>query len=240
MKGRALTWFAGKRLLGHGTPLGLRGLPPGTRLVRLVVRDRFGRKATATVRVRMRVVRRASASSRSRHGRCRGGRSASVLQLSATAPATLVVGKQRFAVGLRTRRVTIRLKPGKTPRLLRLVLVRSGVRTAEARADPAGRRAPHALPRRRARRGRTAGARAVTSRRPRSTPPTRCRSDVAVGDDRPRHPGRRHRQPGLERRLRRRGASATARSASPPRSSRPGPVRTAPSPSRSATPRSAA
>ena len=53
LRGRALTWFAGRRVLGHGRTLRVDGLPRGTRRLRLVARTPDGRSSAASVPVRL-------------------------------------------------------------------------------------------------------------------------------------------------------------------------------------------
>jgi hypothetical protein len=53
LTGRQLTWYAGKKLLGHGVSLGVT-LPKGRVAIRLVARDASARTSTATVTVTIR------------------------------------------------------------------------------------------------------------------------------------------------------------------------------------------
>ena len=53
LRGRALSWYAGHKRLGHGRKLTVR-LPAGRTALRLVARDRSGRRGVARLRVRVR------------------------------------------------------------------------------------------------------------------------------------------------------------------------------------------
>jgi hypothetical protein len=52
--GKRLTWFDGKRRLGRGATISVRGLPAGTRRLQLRAKDRNGRTGRATVTVKVR------------------------------------------------------------------------------------------------------------------------------------------------------------------------------------------
>jgi hypothetical protein len=53
LAGKQLSWYAGKKLLGHGVSLGVT-LPKGRTVIRLVARDAAGRKSSAAVTVTIR------------------------------------------------------------------------------------------------------------------------------------------------------------------------------------------
>ena len=53
LRGRALSWYAGRKRLGHGRKLTVR-LPAGRPVLRLVARDPSGRRGVARLRVRVR------------------------------------------------------------------------------------------------------------------------------------------------------------------------------------------
>lgn len=137
LRGRALTWFDGKRLIGHGGQVATQGLRAGRHRIRLAVRDHRGRRSSATVivrilpaRVRFRLLR--VPRSVSRRGRLLR------LRIAATGPAVLRVGGRRFAVDRRVRTVTLRIRPGRRTLSLAPTLVSGPYRTSVALAVARG------------------------------------------------------------------------------------------------------
>jgi hypothetical protein len=119
-------WYVGRRLVGRGRAVGATGLPPGTRTVRLVVRDR-GSTATASVRVRilrvtprlldLRVPRRLAPSARQL-----------ALRARASVPATARIGRRSFRLGTRARRMVVPIAPARRPLVLSIRLQGGGGR----------------------------------------------------------------------------------------------------------------
>ncbi len=107
LTGRALTWTAGGRKLGHGAQVRAR-LPRGARRLRLVARDRSGHRGVATLRLSVgaRTLRLLSASVPLRVPR--GARSVEV-RLRASARAVLTVAGRRFRIGAKGARVKVPL-----------------------------------------------------------------------------------------------------------------------------------
>jgi DNA-binding beta-propeller fold protein YncE len=127
--GRALRWFDGRRRLGRGEALNVTGLDRGRRAIRLVARDYAGRRSTASVAVRVTPVRPAFLRLDAPDRLSRRARKAR-LRVASTVAATLRVGRQRFRVGPGTRRVGVRVRPGR--RQLRLTLrLRAGGRQTQ-------------------------------------------------------------------------------------------------------------
>lgn len=126
--GRRLRWFDGKRRVGAGRRLLTPGLAPGRHTIALVATDAHGRRARATVPV---VVAPGDPHLTTLAAPKTLGRSARrvTLRVAATFPASLRVGRQRFAVGPRARRVRVRVAPGRSLLELRLVLGAAGRRT---------------------------------------------------------------------------------------------------------------
>ena len=128
LRGRSLTWFAGRRRLGTGERL-RRPLPAGTITLRLVARDRGGKSAAVTRRVRVAppalLLTRLEAPERVRAG----ARSVRI-RIGATTAAVLRAGGRSIRVGTRARRVTVPL-PARP---------RSGVLTIRLRVTSPGRR----------------------------------------------------------------------------------------------------
>jgi hypothetical protein len=120
LSGRRLRWYAGRKLLGIGATLSA-VLPAGTRVVRLVARDRAGRVGSASVGIRMqattplflRLTAPARLSRRARTLRVR---------VASTVPATLRLGSQHHSVGPRPRGVRFRVRRGRSTLRLRFVL----------------------------------------------------------------------------------------------------------------------
>ncbi len=125
LRGRALRWLSGRTLLGTGEQVAVATLPPGARSVTLVARDRYGRTGRATVGVRIRpaapVLLRASGPRRlSRRAR-------KVTIVLAVAPdAVATIGGRRFRVGRRARRLSVKVRPGRTTLVLRLRVTSGG------------------------------------------------------------------------------------------------------------------
>lgn len=125
--GRRLRWFDGRRAIGRGGQIAVSGLAAGRRRLRLVARDARGRTRTAAVTVRLRAAQptflRLSAPRRV-SGTARLLR----LRVASSIPATLRVGRQRFAVGRRMRSIRLRIRRGRSPLALRLILRAGGKR----------------------------------------------------------------------------------------------------------------
>ncbi len=121
-----LTWFDGKRRIGQGAALSVKGLGPGTHTIRVEARDGRGRVGRATVNVRVLpaaprlVIHSLPKKLSAQASRLR-------LRLSATLPAIVTAtGKGvrtrriRGQVGPRPRTATLAIRPGKSP--MRVVL----------------------------------------------------------------------------------------------------------------------
>jgi hypothetical protein len=128
LRGRALSWYAGRRLLGHGQRLTVR-LPAGRYALRLAARDRTGRASTA--RLRVRVERPPLRIARIEY-RQRLGRRARTLTVSiaASEPAVLSAAGRRYRVGAHARRIGLPLprRPRTGALRIRCVLSAAGGR----------------------------------------------------------------------------------------------------------------
>ena len=113
LKGRALTWYAGRKRLGRGAQIRAR-LPRGTRRLRLVARDRTGRSGSASMRVRVEApqLRILSLGVPLKVGR--NARSLKV-RIRPSAPATLTASGRRYR--LRPRRTTLTIRLPSRPRI---------------------------------------------------------------------------------------------------------------------------
>ena len=126
--GRRLRWYATAKRLGTGARLTVRGLPTGTRRVRLVAIDRFGRRAATSIRLRVfatppqfTVLRTPARLSR----RARTAR----LRVATAIPATLTVGGRRYNVDRTVRTITIAFRQTASVAVLRLRLHAAGKTT---------------------------------------------------------------------------------------------------------------
>jgi hypothetical protein len=119
-----LSWYVGRRRVGHGQRVSLRDLPPGSATVTLVATNQDGKIGSAHVRIRLvaqmpllRVLTRPK----------RIGRTATRLRLRvATAvPATLTISGQSLrrtsvVVSAHARMITVTVERGRRPVLLTL------------------------------------------------------------------------------------------------------------------------
>ena len=95
LRGRRLSWYSGKRRIARGEIASVAGLTAGRRRIRLVARDRSGRKASASVVVRL---DQAQPTFLRLAGPKRIGRRTRriTLRVSSSVPATLSVAGRRF------------------------------------------------------------------------------------------------------------------------------------------------
>jgi hypothetical protein len=126
LRGRALSWYAGHRRLGHGRSLAVR-LPAGRTVLRLVAVDRAGRRGVA--RLRVRVSRPALRLWRISYPRSlpRGARRLPV-RIAASERAVLRATGRRFRVGTRIRRVVLRVPRSGPVRIKAVLSARGGRR----------------------------------------------------------------------------------------------------------------
>ena len=116
LSGRALRWYAGRRLLGTGATLSAADLPAGTIRLRLLARDAQGHRARVSERIHVgrvapQVLEAAAAPV------TRGARSAT-LRIAAAQPATFVFAGRRTAVGPRVRTLSLPIPAGTTDVLI--------------------------------------------------------------------------------------------------------------------------
>jgi hypothetical protein len=130
LRGRALTWYAGRHRLGSGEQLEA-ALPAGRVLLRLVARDRTGHQTTLqrvlhVVAAPVRLLQ-LSAPDVVRH-RVR----TITVRIAASTAATLTAGAQRYHVGRRPRTIVVRLptRPATGLLTLPIELVAGGPRAA--------------------------------------------------------------------------------------------------------------
>jgi hypothetical protein len=136
LAGHQLRWTLGRRLLGTGSQITVSGLPAGVRRIDLVARDRFGRTGVASLVVRLRAARPLFLTLQAPRALGRRARSLR-LTVSSSLDATLVVRvaglrPQRFAVGRRTRHLTVHILRSRNLLSLRLSLSAGGLARATA------------------------------------------------------------------------------------------------------------
>src|SRR5262249_52037403 len=121
LHGRALTWRNRRLVIGHGEITSTRGLASGPQRITLSARDRFGRTASASVRVILIAVLPAF---RTLHFPAKIPRRVHSFKLTVrtSVTTTLRVGGKKFTVGPRVKRLTIKVHPGRKTLKLRLQL----------------------------------------------------------------------------------------------------------------------
>jgi hypothetical protein len=132
LSGRRLTWYAGRRVLGHGAQLTLIGLPAGRMRLRLVARDRRGRRASATETIRVTAVPPMFTSFRAPRRVSRRVRHVA-LSVASNVPAVLLVSghgveRRSYLVTRRSKRVLIGVTRGRGTLHVRLTLRTRGAR----------------------------------------------------------------------------------------------------------------
>jgi hypothetical protein len=139
--GKRMQWYDGRRRIGSGPAISTIGMRPGRHVIRLVARDRLGRRATASVRLRVRPVKpailslAAPESVRPTARRLRLSIASSVAaRLQVRGPG---VRSAAARVSRRSRSVAVRVRPSAEPLRLTLAL-RAGAKVT---------RVPLAIPR---------------------------------------------------------------------------------------------
>jgi hypothetical protein len=133
LRGRALTWYVGRRRLGTGQQLSAK-LPSGRVVLRLIARDQSGRQALVrrTLLVAPPPVHllRLIYTDQVRRGDRR-----LTARISATSPATFQVGGQRYSVGPRARLITVPLPRRPTTGLIKLRFTLTATGRSPARSE---------------------------------------------------------------------------------------------------------
>lgn len=122
LRGRALTWLVGKRVVARGALVSVPGLGAGKRKLVLRAQDRGGRTATTATTIRVVPRRPLFTVLKAPRSLSRKARRV-VLTVGAAFESRLRAGRTRTTVGHRPKKVAVRLKPGRS--LLRLVLTLS-------------------------------------------------------------------------------------------------------------------
>jgi hypothetical protein len=125
---RRLRWFDGRRAIGRGSRVSVLDLTPGKHTLRLVARDRSGRTGQAKVRVRVGKVRPAFLVLKAPKSVSRRSRRVAI-RAAASLPGRLSIGRRSFAIDRRTRRFRIKVRRGRRPLRLKLVLRAGGRKT---------------------------------------------------------------------------------------------------------------
>jgi hypothetical protein len=117
---KKLTWQDLGRVIGRGENVSVYGLKPGLRTLNLYARDRSGRRGKASIKVRVRAATPRflglAMADVSPQARSFG------LQVAASLPSTLRIGKQRFRVDRKPKVVSVKIKPGTSALNLKLRL----------------------------------------------------------------------------------------------------------------------
>ena len=133
LRGRALTWYAGRSRLGTGEQLRAT-LPAGRIVLRLLARDQTGRQTVARRTLRVAAtqlhLRQLSYPDQVRH-RAR----TLTVRISATARATLRIGAHRYSVGPRSRTIALTLPRRPATGLLKLRFTLSATGRGGARGE---------------------------------------------------------------------------------------------------------
>jgi hypothetical protein len=135
--GRRLQWYDGRRLLGRGERVAVRGLRPGLRQIRLVGVDGSGRRGSASVRVRVLATPPAFASLRVPERISRKAKSMAIgVSTNVAGRLTTYVGRSRptFSVGPKLKTLRLKVKPGRAKLTLGLRL-RAGGREVQTAVD---------------------------------------------------------------------------------------------------------
>ncbi len=129
IRGRHLTWFAGRRRLGTGGSLSAADLAPGRQQIRLVATDRTGRRGSASATVTVIATTPQLLELTGPKKLSRTARSVT-LRIAVSARSTLTVGGRSYTVGRRASRVRLPIRAGSTTLKLRLALRAGAKRTA--------------------------------------------------------------------------------------------------------------
>jgi hypothetical protein len=128
--GRSVRWYDGSTPIGVGAELTATGLPPGTRHITVVARDRFGRTSSATVLIKLKaeppqlLALRAPARIGAHARRV-------VLHVASSVPGTVTIRTARErpvlrSIGRHLSAIVVAVKPGRRPLRLTLRLVAYG------------------------------------------------------------------------------------------------------------------
>lgn len=131
LTGKRLRWLLGKRVLGTSPAPVVTGLPPGRQTIRLEARDASGRVGSASVAVR--VFASAPQFTVLQAPARMSPRARSVkLTVASALPGRLSVGGKRYPVGRKPRTISVAVKPGKAPLVVRLRLSVAGKTSTRA------------------------------------------------------------------------------------------------------------
>jgi hypothetical protein len=125
LTGRSLRWYAGRRLLGRGELLTVRGLPAGTSAIRLIATDARGRLAQARLPLTVLAVRPTFLLVRAPKRVAPSARRVRIV-VASNVPAVLTIAGGRYAVDRRPRALTIAIRRGRAPLQLAYALSSPG------------------------------------------------------------------------------------------------------------------
>jgi hypothetical protein len=125
LTGPHLTWYAGRRLLGHGELLTALDLPLGTTEIRLLATDSHGRTSRATLPLKVVPVPPTFLLARAPTRVSANARSVRIV-VASNAPAVLTIAGARHRVDRKPRTIKIKIRPGRSPLRLKYTLRSSG------------------------------------------------------------------------------------------------------------------
>ena len=121
MTKKRLTWYAGREKLGHGEVLSASRFPSGRQKVKLVAKDSTGRSASRSVTVRFLPVLPSFKALKAPKKISRRSKTLT-LSVRSSVPTTLRIGSKHFSVGPHTKKVRLKVKPGRSTLKLTLKL----------------------------------------------------------------------------------------------------------------------
>jgi hypothetical protein len=126
LKGRALKWYVGRKLIAFGPTASYFGLGPGRHVIKLIATDHFGRHGVASAVVGLGAARAGFLVLKAPRSISRKARRVTLTVAATLAHATLIVGRQHFTVGRRPSRVRVKIRPGRKSLVLTLRLRAGG------------------------------------------------------------------------------------------------------------------
>ena len=112
LRGGRLRWAVGRRLVGRGEAVTATDLTPGSPVVRLVARDRRGRTASSSVRLRVVAAAPFFTTLAPPKGKLSTRAGSVRLRVATNVTATLLAGGRRFTLNRRTKTITVPVTRG--------------------------------------------------------------------------------------------------------------------------------
>jgi hypothetical protein len=127
LSGAHLQWFEGRRRLGFGSAVSIRGLAAGRHMIRLVVTDDRGRAGSASLVIVLTATRPTFTLLTAPKRLSRRARSIT-LRVATAVPALLTIGKHRYSLGPHPRSLRAGISPGRGQLNISLLLTGDGRR----------------------------------------------------------------------------------------------------------------